>query len=44
MPARVPAARRAVLVDTPEDAERVAAAAPGTGFAALHAELCAAVR
>ncbi|MFI5671491.1 DUF2064 domain-containing protein [Streptomyces sp. NPDC051704] len=31
-------------VDTPDDAERVAAAAPGTRFAALHAELCAAVR
>lgn len=31
-------------VDTPGDAARVAAAAPGTRFAALHAELCAAPR
>ncbi|KOY54913.1 TIGR04282 family arsenosugar biosynthesis glycosyltransferase [Streptomyces sp. XY332] len=31
-------------VDTPDDAAEVAAAAPGTRFAALHAELCAAVR
>ncbi|WP_051696120.1 TIGR04282 family arsenosugar biosynthesis glycosyltransferase [Streptomyces sp. NRRL S-244] len=31
-------------VDTPEDAVQVAASAPGTRFAALHAELCAAVR
>ncbi|WP_442812943.1 hypothetical protein [Streptomyces sp. NBC_01343] len=44
VPARVPAAWRAVVVDSPEDAERVAASAPATGFAALHAELCAAVR
>ncbi|MER7463159.1 DUF2064 domain-containing protein [Streptomyces sp. NPDC097981] len=28
-------------VDTPADAERVAAAAPGTRFAALHSGLCA---
>ncbi|MEV0414155.1 TIGR04282 family arsenosugar biosynthesis glycosyltransferase [Streptomyces sp. NPDC050448] len=31
-------------VDTPDDAALVAAAAPETRFAALHAELCAAVR
>ncbi|MGW8777826.1 TIGR04282 family arsenosugar biosynthesis glycosyltransferase [Streptomyces sp. NPDC055796] len=31
-------------VDTPDDAGLVAASAPGTRFAALHAELCAAVR
>ncbi|MFK0044159.1 DUF2064 domain-containing protein [Streptomyces sp. NPDC090741] len=31
-------------VDTPDDAVQVAASAPGTRFAALHAELCAAVR
>ncbi|MFJ3203138.1 DUF2064 domain-containing protein [Streptomyces sp. NPDC086989] len=31
-------------VDTPDDAVRVAARAPGTRFAALHAELCAGVR
>ncbi|MFE5771619.1 DUF2064 domain-containing protein [Streptomyces sp. NPDC056485] len=31
-------------VDTPDDAARVAASAPGTRFAALYAELCAAVR
>ncbi|MFH7597865.1 DUF2064 domain-containing protein [Streptomyces racemochromogenes] len=31
-------------VDTPADAARVAAAAPGTRFAALHAKLCAVAR
>ncbi|WP_423832471.1 TIGR04282 family arsenosugar biosynthesis glycosyltransferase [Streptomyces manipurensis] len=31
-------------VDTPADARRVAAAAPGTRFAALHAGLCAVTR
>ncbi|WP_051832228.1 TIGR04282 family arsenosugar biosynthesis glycosyltransferase [Streptomyces katrae] len=31
-------------VDTPGDAAEVAAAAPGTRFAVLHAELCPAVR
>ncbi|MFE2927064.1 TIGR04282 family arsenosugar biosynthesis glycosyltransferase [Streptomyces goshikiensis] len=31
-------------VDTPADAARVAAAAPGTRFAALHGELCAVAR
>ncbi|WKV70546.1 DUF2064 domain-containing protein [Streptomyces sp. PCS3-D2] len=31
-------------VDTPDDAQRVAAAAPGTRFAALHAGLCAVTR
>ncbi|WP_328764790.1 MULTISPECIES: TIGR04282 family arsenosugar biosynthesis glycosyltransferase [unclassified Streptomyces] len=31
-------------VDTPDDAARVAACAPGTRFAALHAELCTAAR
>lgn len=31
-------------VDTPKDAARVAAAAPGTRFAALHADLCGVTR
>ncbi|MEV6583569.1 DUF2064 domain-containing protein [Streptomyces sp. NPDC051582] len=31
-------------VDTPDDAAQVAASAPGTRFAALYAELCAALR